>query len=59
NGIESPPEVFMHALRIFQNLPAYAIRRPKGSSTVAQVVSLIETLSNTIDLHVSRNLKAQ
>lgn len=59
NGIESTQEVFMHALRIFQNIPVYEIRRPKGISTVAQVVSLIETLSNTIDLHVSRNLKAQ
>jgi hypothetical protein len=59
NGIESTQEVFMHALRIFQNIPVYEIRRPKGISTVAQVVSVIETLSNTIDLQVSRNLKAQ
>lgn len=44
-GIESRQEIFMHALRVFQDTRVYEIRRPRGVSTVMQVVRLIETLS--------------
>lgn len=44
-GIESRQEIFAHALRIFQDIRVYEIRRPIGVSTVSQVVSLIEILS--------------
>jgi hypothetical protein len=44
DGIESRQDAFMHALAIFQDIAVHEIVRPKGISTVSQVVSLIETL---------------